>query len=116
MSLSDTHVAMRVDSFMAAYDDMPPRPYRFRVRGEVEGDYRVHSVRLVRAEPQGINPTELILDLVADLAPADPGVATPKFIRNFEVVFREQDTSDQFKTVLVTNGSQTIQLKVEASD
>jgi hypothetical protein len=95
---------------------MPPRPDRLRFYGEVEGDYRVRSVRLVRAEIQGTNATELILDLVSDLAPADCGVAHPKYIRNFEVVFREQDTSDLFKSVVVRNCAQTIRLEVTEAD
>lgn len=112
--MSNSHVHLHKDKFQAHYDGMLPSPHRLIVSGEVDGDYRVKSVKLVRAQIQGINPKELILDIEAELSPEpDPGQAVPHFLRTIEVSYREQDVSDQYLSVLVRSDSDQVQLRIE---
>lgn len=68
-------------------DTMPPGPPRLHVRGKVEFTTGGYKAELVRAEPQGINPAILLLDLMIT-APTDDVVTQPIDVQ--EVCYDEE--------------------------
>lgn len=79
----------------AIHDHMPGKPVTLRVTGECEVDNTRYDLRLVRREPQGINPKDLLLDLVTDEADVGNDIITT---RNPEYV---EETEFEYDTVTI---------------
>lgn len=77
-------------------DKMPPRPASFHVTGTVVLPTPGFDVRLVPASPQGINPTQLILDLEVT---ARPGI-WPHHVTSVSVR-HDQSPSIDYQSVLI---------------
>ncbi|MBZ0238498.1 MAG: hypothetical protein K8M05_39660 [Deltaproteobacteria bacterium] len=75
-------LAVTTSDWYAWVNKMPPGPASFHVTGLVKVPTPGYDVKLVPASPQGINPKELILDLVVTPRPgAWPQVVTPMSVR-----------------------------------
>jgi hypothetical protein len=75
-------VTVDTSDWYAWLNQMPPGPASFHVTGVVQLPTPGFDATLVRAEPQGINPTELILDLKVTPRPGIwPQVVTPVSVR-----------------------------------
>lgn len=75
-------IAIDTSDWYAWLNKMPPGPASFHVTGVVHLPSPGHDARLVPASPQGINPSELILDLQVTRRPGIwPQVITPVSVR-----------------------------------
>lgn len=80
----------------AWHDHQPPGPPVLHVRGECEFPTAGYSVELRRAEPQGIDPKNLLLNLVVR-APTGPA---SQVITKLEARFSEE-TDIEYETVTI---------------
>lgn len=89
---------------------MPPGPASMHVTGVVQLPTPGFDVSLVPASPQGINPADLILDLVIQPRKGTwPDVITPASVR-----FDLSSYSGSFKTVLIREpDGDAVQLDIE---
>lgn len=89
---------------------MPPGPASFHVTGTVLLPHPGYDVRLTKAGPQGINPRELLLDLVVQERPGFwPQVVTPTSVR-----YDEAPADFDYTGVLVRiPGGEAIHLDVD---
>lgn len=76
---------------------MPPGPMSFHVSGVVTVGNPGYEVSLVPAEPQGINPKEIILDLVLTQKPGN----WPQVVRQMPVGFHMPSPTIAYESVLV---------------
>lgn len=75
-------LAITTSDWYSWVNKMPPGPATFYVIGVVRTPTPGYDVKLVPASPQGINPNELILDLVVTAKPGVwPQVVTPTSVR-----------------------------------
>lgn len=75
-------VAVDSSDWYAWRNEMPPGPASFHVTGTVHAPTPGYRASLRPASPQGINPAELILDLVIEPLPGVwPQVVTPLSVR-----------------------------------
>lgn len=75
-------VTVDTSDWYAWLNQMPPGPASFHVTGVVQLPTPGFDAKLLRAEPQGINPNELILDLKVTPRPGTwPQVITPVSVR-----------------------------------
>jgi hypothetical protein len=81
--------------WQAIHDHMPGKPVTLRVTGDCEVANTRYTLRLVRHEPQGINPKDLLLDLLADSEAVGNDVIT---VRTPEYV---EETEFEYDTVTV---------------
>jgi hypothetical protein len=101
-----------VDShdWYAWIDRMPPGPPSFHVTGVVVLPTPGFEVRLVAASPQGINPTDLILDL--KVTPL-PGI-WPQLVTSMSVRYDQSPAGVAYHSVLIREpDGDTIQIPVE---
>jgi hypothetical protein len=91
-------------------DRMPPGPARFHVTGVVTMPTPGYDVKLVRGAPQGINPKDLLLDLVI----AKKEGIWPQVVTAIPVRYDEDPAAVDYESVLVRlpDGS-GIPIKVE---
>ena len=89
---------------------MPPGPVTFHISGLVFLPTPGYEVRLVPAAPQGINPTDLILDLqVTPRTGFWPQVVTPVTVR-----YDQRPAGVEYRTVLVREpDGDAVQIDVE---
>lgn len=80
----------------AWHDHQPPGPPVLHVRGECEFPTAGYSVELKRSEPQGINPKDLLLDLVVH----EPSGPAAQVITKVEARYREE-TDFEYETVTI---------------
>lgn len=88
----------------------PPGPASFHVTGTVTTPTPGYETKLVEATPQGINPRDLILDLVVNKL---PGI-WPQHVTQVPVRFDQSPLKVDYESVLVriSDGS-SVQIKVE---
>ncbi|MBX3529121.1 MAG: hypothetical protein KF849_00835 [Rhizobiaceae bacterium] len=104
--------APKVRKFSATTDRQPPGRSRLNVVGEVETIAGNKQPKLSRAEPQGIVPTQLILDLTI----VDTGGGGTDDVAFREVRYTEPAAPGQFTSVLIRwNGKAVITLDVGES-
>ena len=90
-------VTVDTSGWYAWLNKMPPGPPSFHVIGTVDLPSPGYDARLVPASPQGINPTDLILDLLVTPRPGIwPQVITPVSVR-----YDQSPTHVQYQSVLV---------------
>lgn len=103
--------SLSCSNWQAWYDQMPGSKRTLHVMGTcgVPGGY---SIKLERAEPQGINPDILLLNLIAeDLTPGDPN---PLNIKEEEVRYRE-DTRTPYNQITILPDGPTISVQEVSS-
>lgn len=89
---------------------MPPGPPSFHVVGTVVVGHPGIDAQLVRAAPQGINPAELILDLVLTERPG----TWPQVVTSLSVRYDEQTLGVAYTGVLIrVPGGDDVHLDVE---
>lgn len=89
---------------------MPPGPPRMHVQGTVALPSPGYDVALRKAAPQGINPRDLILDLVLT---ERPGV-WPEVVTSVSARYDEDPYQNNYDTVLVRlPGGEAVQLTLE---
>lgn len=100
------------ERWSAVHDFMPPREPRLRVTATCTAPTAGYAYELRRHEPQGINPADLLLDLVV----TEPGAggAVAAVVTETEVVYREE-TGVRYETVTVLpSGPSAIPVEVVA--
>lgn len=80
----------------AYHDHMPPGPMVLRVTGTCEFRTAGYEVALSRHEPQGINPSDLLLDLTI----REPSGPVPEVITQVEARY-EEVTDFEYETVTI---------------
>ncbi|MBK8255965.1 MAG: hypothetical protein IPK82_25275 [Polyangiaceae bacterium] len=89
---------------------MPPGPARFHVTGTVLVPHPGFDVKLVKAEPQGFNPAELILDLVVE----EKYGVWPQVVTPLNVRFDEAPLAHEYTGVLIRiPGSDAVHIEVD---
>jgi hypothetical protein len=76
---------------------MPPGPASFHVTGAVTLPHPGYDAKLVAASPQGINPKELILDLVITTKPG----TWPQVVTSVSVRFDKPSYTAAYEGVLI---------------
>lgn len=89
-------VHVDTSDWYAWLNKMPPGPASFHIHGTVQLPTPGFDVRLVPASPQGINPSQLILDLQVT---ARPGF-WPQIVTSVSVRY-DQSPSIDYQTVLI---------------
>lgn len=108
----DPTVPIDTSEWYAWISRMPPGPASFHVSGTVTMPTPGYDVRLVEAAPQGINPKDLILDLVIKKL---PGI-WPQHVASIPVRFDQTPLKVDYDSVLVRISSGTsIPIKVETA-
>ncbi len=98
----DQHSTWRCHSWYAGLDPQPPGPPVLRVTGTCDFPTAGYEVSLRRHEPQGINPRDLLLDLVV----RPPEGPVPQVITRIEARYEEQ--TDGFDTVTILPDGVTV--------
>lgn len=83
-------------NWKAWHDHQPPGPWTLHVTGECEMPTPGYELRLEPAEPQGINPKDLILILVV----TEP-TGIQQEVLTWTPVHWEQDTDVEYETVSI---------------
>jgi hypothetical protein len=96
-------------TFFANIIEIPGQPHNLTVTGRATGDYRVKSVKLVRAHHQP-DTGRLVLDVDAKLGPVEN--PHPEFERVFELEYKEDPARHRYNTVEIVNGSQRFDVHV----
>lgn len=108
----DPTVPIDTSDWYAWINRMPGGPASFHVTGTVTMPTPGYEVRLVEAAPQGINPKDLILDLVIKKL---PGI-WPQVVAAIPVRFDQTPLKVQYESVLVRISDGTsIPIKVETA-
>jgi hypothetical protein len=98
------------ESWMAWINKMPPPPDALHVRGQVTVPNPGVDIFLYRKEPQGINPTILLLDLVLV---QQPGI-WPQIVVTKPAAYEEVGRDLAFVTVEIhAQGSPVVSVPVE---
>lgn len=90
----------------AIHDHQPPGPSVLRVSGVCRFPTPGYSVELRRHEPQGINPSDLLLDRIVQ-APAGP---VAEVVTDVEVSYAEETELD-YQTVTILPGGPSIKVE-----
>jgi hypothetical protein len=108
----DPTVPIDTSDWHAWINRMSPGPASFHVIGTVTMPNPGYEVRLVEAAPQGINPKDLILDLVIRKL---PGI-WPQYVAAIPVRFDQTPIKVDYDSVLVriSNGT-SVPIKVETA-
>lgn len=111
-SVNETPKPVDTVDWYAWMNRMPPGPAAFHLIGTVLVPNPGVTARLTRAEPQGINPAELIVDLVLEQKPG----FWPQVVTSVSVRFDEAPSGANYAGVLVrVAGSEGIHLDVESA-
>jgi len=93
--------------FTAILNREPPGPGLLRVDGECTLPSTGYQVALVRQEPQGVNPRDLLLHLVV----TPPGISRPA-LTTYPVSYEEPTTSDFDTVTILPDGVSVVVEKV----
>jgi hypothetical protein len=96
------------DTFKAWINKMPGSPQMLICIGEVEEPTTGWTVRLERAEPQGINPLILILDLRA----IRPTGIVAQHVTKYPVRYEEAPPKAEYRQVTVRDGGDSVTIDV----
>jgi hypothetical protein len=94
----------KLHDWTAVADLMPPGPFSLRVTGKVKGNAG-QTVKLAPANPQGINPDILILELTIEGRGAQPA--------DLDGEYKDADYKGKYKQVTIRYGSETVTVDVE---
>ena len=84
-------------SWCAIADLEPPAPFSLRVNGKVTVPTPGYRAALTRAVPQGINPTQLILDLIVTRLP----VIVPQVVTDIDATYVDNNYAGGLQTVAI---------------
>lgn len=101
--------AIEPGTLIAVANLMPPGPGSFYVMCDVITPTPGWTLALKPAEPQGINPKILILDLIAE----PPGGAVPRVITTTTVRYDIRPYEPVYEAVTVRNGDQVLSAPVQ---
>jgi hypothetical protein len=90
----------------AVHDREPPGPGRLRVTGRCTVPTPAHTVELRRAEPQGSNPADILLDRIVQRS---PGITTQ--VETEVAVEYTEETDQRIDTVTVRPDGVTIRVQ-----
>ncbi|HEU4657983.1 MAG TPA: hypothetical protein VFR97_10675 [Capillimicrobium sp.] len=93
------------EGWQAICDHMPGAPRELRVTGSCRAPVGGLTVGLRRKEPQGINPRDLLLELVVDRPEVGPEVET-----NYAVEYVERDPAE-YDTVSIAGVAAGIEVQ-----
>jgi hypothetical protein len=96
------------ETFEAWINKMPGSPHKLIVIGAVEVPTPGWKVDLVRAEPQGINPDILLLDVHA----VPPSGKVPQIVTRMPVRFEESPPLREYAQVDIRDGSDHVLVDV----
>ena len=96
----------RCRDWSAWHDHQPPGPPVLHVRGECEFPTAGYSVGLRRTEPQGINPKDLLLDLIV----REPTGPAAEVITPLEARYSEE-TDVEYETVTILPDGGTVPVR-----
>jgi hypothetical protein len=96
--------AVRTQDWYALLNIMPPGPARLHVKGEVQVLNTKMHARLLKKEPQGINPTILLLDLILIQEPGPAG----QIVFFVEVQYEQLAKNHLYREVTVFSDGQAI--------
>jgi hypothetical protein len=96
-------------TFFANITEIPGQPHNLTVTGQATGDYRVESVKLVRAHHQP-DADRLVLDVDAKLGPVENPHS--EIERVFDLEYKEDPARHRYRTVEIVNGSQRFAVNV----
>jgi hypothetical protein len=85
----------------AVHDFMPPRPARLRVNGTCIMPTPGYKLTLTRAEPQGINPNILLLNLEVET----PGGIVPQVLTPTPVAYEEVTDHHYLQVTILPDGA-----------
>lgn len=89
----------KLHDWTATANMMPPGPHSLRVKGKVKGN-EGQTVKLVPANPQGINPAILILELTIEGRGGKPG--------DLDGSYEDKNYKGKYKQVTIRYGSETV--------
>jgi hypothetical protein len=92
--------------WLAIHDHQPPGPSVLRVTGTCQFRTSGYTVELRRHEPQGINPSDLLLDRVVHA----PTGAVEEVLTDVEVSYSEETDFD-YQTVTILPGGPSIKVE-----
>ena len=102
--------SLKTRNWFAWENNMPPGPVRLQVTGEVETPSAHQVPRLTRADPQGINPRILILNLTVE----ETGKTGPEVVDFRRAYYEEECRPEQFTEVQINcEGSLVQMIKVD---
>jgi hypothetical protein len=94
-------MASKLHDWKAVANMMPPGPYSLRVTGKVKA-HAGQTVKLAPAEPPGINPTILILELTIAGRGAQPADIVGTYEdKNYKGHFKQVTIRDKTESVTV---------------
>ena len=110
--MSEVHMQDRPKTdpadFSATLVERPGSPHNLTVTGKAIGDYRVHDVKLVRAQHQ--HGSRLVLDVTDRLGPVEN--PHPTIERVFALEYREDPAQHRYTHVEIVNGPQRFTIDV----
>jgi hypothetical protein len=93
----------KLHDWKAVADMMPPGPYSLRVTGKVKA-HAGQTVKLAPAEPPGINPEILILELTIEGRGAQPA--------DIDGTYQDRNYKGHFKQVTIRDKTDSVTVKV----
>ena len=100
-----SQTARNCSDWYAWHDHEPPGPATLRVTGKCEFRTTGYKVKLKRREPQGINPKDLLLDLIVEEPP--PGSIVGQGFTTEEARY-EEETDFEYDTVTILPDGPTV--------
>lgn len=102
-------VKLLKDTFKAVLNKMPIGKPRLYVTGQVEAPTPGWTVKLVRAQPQGINPLILILELQA----TQPTGQVNQVVTRMDVRYDEDPAKEDYTNVTIRYEGEEFTIEVE---
>jgi hypothetical protein len=96
------------DTFKAWIDEMPPGPRKFICTGDVVEPTTGWVVTLERAQPQGINPLILLLNVKA-VRPTGPA---GQIVTTYAVRYEESPPKADYAEARISDGTGSFTIKV----
>lgn len=103
-----SRTARECSGWYASHDHMPPGPATLRVTGECRFRTTGYRVTLRRREPQGINPKDLLLELIVEEPP--PGSIVGQGFTTMEARY-EEETDFEYDTVTILPDGVTVSVE-----
>lgn len=95
-------------TFRATIDARPGHPHNLTVEGDIEVPTTGFKVHLHRAAPQGINPLDLILDVVAE----GPHGPAGDVVLKTRVRYHEHPAKAEYTQLTIRDGRQVFSMPV----
>ena len=98
----------KCSNWEAILDKQPPRPARLRVTGQCEFPTAGYTVKLKRADPQGINPDILLLEKVVQ----EPKGQVAQVVTTVDVRYDEDPAQRDYTHVDIQPVGRVIEVQV----